>query len=106
MKTTVISSEGNLLDSSFDKRFGRATWFAFYTHETGDIEFVENEYAQADHAAGTKVSELMVERKVNTVVSGDFGPKAKDLLERFNIQMVVLQEDGLQIKDIVERMKA
>ncbi|WP_262487049.1 hypothetical protein [Geofilum rubicundum] len=39
------------------------------------------------------------------VVSGDFGPKAKDLLEKFDIQMVVVQDD-LTVELLLEKLKA
>ena len=102
---TVITSSGEDLQSSFDMRFGRAGYFCVLNQETGATEFLENKNKDASHGAGTKVAELMVELGVTKVVSGDFGPKAKELLEKFNIQMVVLQNAGLTVDDIVAKMK-
>ncbi len=45
----------------------------------------------------------MFELKANKVISGDFGPKAKELLEKLNIQMVAIQ-DSTKIQDVVERI--
>ena len=47
----------------------------------------------------------MAELGINRVISGDFGPKAKDLLERLKIQMVILDESGLTIQKIIDKMK-
>jgi hypothetical protein len=42
---------------------------------------------------------------VQQVISGDFGPKAKDLLERFKIQMVILKDEGLNIGELIHKLK-
>jgi len=95
---TVITSTGNTSESAFDKRFGRAAWFCLYDDALRQVEFYENEYVNAAGGAGTKVAEKMVELGVKKVISGDFGPKAKDLLEKFQVQMVVVQEDATVIQ--------
>ena len=46
----------------------------------------------------------MVELGVKKVISGDFGPKAKDLLDKFKIQMVVIQDDTT-VAEIIEKLK-
>ena len=81
---TLISSTGNNIDSGFDLRFGRAAWFCLLNEETGETTFHENETRDASHGAGTKAVEKLVELGATKVISGDFGPKAKELLEKFN----------------------
>ncbi len=103
---TVVSSIGGELSADFDMRFGRASFFCVFNQTEGTIEFIENEYKKESSGAGTKVAELMIELGVTKVISGDFGPKAKELLEKFNIQMVVLQNTGQTVNDIVEKLKA
>ena len=102
---TLISSTGNNLDSSFDLRFGRAAWFCLLNEATGETHFYENENKDASHGAGTKAVEKLVELGVTRVISGDFGPKAKELLEKFNIQMVLLSDDSKSIADIADSIK-
>jgi len=102
---TLISSTGNKLDSGFDLRFGRAAWFCLLDEETGETRFYENENKEASHGAGTKAVEKVVELGVTKVISGDFGPKAKELLEKFNIQMVLLSDDSKSIVDITDSIK-
>lgn len=102
---TVITSTGNELSSLFDKRFGRAAWFCVLDDKTGATKFHENENKDAQGGAGTKTVEKMVELGVTKVISGDFGPKAKDLLDKFNIQMVIIQNDDLSIEDIIRKIK-
>ena len=102
---TLISSTGNKLDSGFDLRFGRAGWFCLLDEETGETTFYENENKEVSHGAGTKAVEKLVELGATKVISGDFGPKAKELLEKFNIQMVLLSDDSKSIADIVDSIK-
>ncbi len=102
---TVITSTGNSLDSGFDLRFGRAAWFCLHDDESGECAFIENENVDASNGAGLKVSEKMVELGVSKVISGDFGPKAKDLLDKFKIQMVILQNEGSRVQDILDKLK-
>ncbi len=102
---TLISSTGNNLDSGFDLRFGRAGWFCLLDEETGETSFYENENKEASHGAGTKAVEKVVELGATRVISGDFGPKAKELLEKFNIQMVLLSDDSKSIADIADSIK-
>jgi predicted Fe-Mo cluster-binding NifX family protein len=102
---TVISSTGNQLESQFDLRFGRASWFCLFDDETKEVDFIENSNKNANSGAGTKAVELMVEKGVQKVISGDFGPKAKELLEKFDIQMVLLQDDQQSIEAIVNNLK-
>ncbi len=103
MSKTVITSSGNTLTSKFDKRFGRAEFFCLLDEATGQTSFIANEFKDANHGAGTKAAEFMVEQQVNKIISGDFGPKAKELLEKFDVQMVILQEE-LTIQAIVDRI--
>lgn len=102
---TIISSTGNNLDSGFDLRFGRAAWFCLLDEKTGETSFYKNTSGEASHGAGTKAVEKVVELGANRVISGDFGPKAKELLEKFNIQMVLLSDDSKSIADIADSIK-
>ena len=101
---TVITSTGNNENTNFDLRFGRAAWFCLFDEENRSLTFHENDQDNAQGGAGTKAAEKMIELGVEKVISGDFGPKAKDLLERFNIQMVILQDEGSTIRELVDKI--
>lgn len=103
---TVITSTGGELSAQFDKRFGRAAFFCVYDEETGQTTFIENQSVNVNGGAGTKAAEKMVELGITKVISGDFGPKAKDLLEKFNIQMVIIQSDNETIQDVINKLKS
>ena len=102
---TVITSSGSDITSKFDKRFGRAAWFCLFDKESGETTFHVNENVNANQGAGVKAAEKMVELGVNKVISGDFGPKAKDMLDKFNIQMVIIQDAESAVQDIINKLK-
>ncbi|MCK4989008.1 MAG: hypothetical protein KAS29_00925 [Bacteroidales bacterium] len=101
---TVITSQSNNQKAPFDPRFGRAAWYCLIDDETGKPSFIENDQAEATGGAGVKTAEKMVELGIQKVISGDFGPKAKDLLDKFNIQMVIITDDHQPIKEIISRL--
>jgi predicted Fe-Mo cluster-binding NifX family protein len=101
---TVITSSDNKLTAQFDKRFGRAAWYCVFDENTKETSFIDNVHISASNGAGTKAAEKMVELGVGKVISGDFGPKAKDLLEKFDIQMVIIQDDDLRVENIIQKL--
>ncbi len=101
----VITSSGNAVSSTFDLRFGRAAWFCLYDDETGATEFIENHDKDGQGGVGSKVSQMLIDKGVEKIISGDFGPKAKTLLAKFNVQMVVIQDDTRTISEILDAMK-
>ncbi|MCT4601925.1 MAG: NifB/NifX family molybdenum-iron cluster-binding protein [Marinifilum sp.] len=103
---TIITSTGKGEDKLFDLRFGRAAWFCIYDDNEDSMNFIENKHINAPSGAGGKVVEDVVELGVTKVISGDFGPKAKDLLDKFNIQMVILKDDHKTVQDIVNNLKS
>ncbi len=101
---TVITSSGNSVSSVFDRRFGRAAWFCLYDEDTREVSFHENENVAASNGAGTKAAEKLVSLGVGKAISGDFGPKAKDLLDKFDIQMVIIQDDDITVEAIIKKL--
>jgi len=105
MTKTIISSTGDNLDSGFDLRFGRAGWFCLLDEETGETSFHKNENAEASHGVGINAVEQVKELAATKVISGDFGPRVKELLQKYKIQMVILSDDTKSIADIVDSIK-
>ena len=104
MKTLITATEPHV-DAKLDPRFGRGAWFCIYDHETGDITFVKNDFKDAQGGAGTRVAEKVMSMGVNRVISGDFGPKAKDVVDKFEIQLIKYQQNNQSIEDIISSIK-
>lgn len=102
---TVITSSGKELDSKIDLRFGRAANYCIYNEENQTVDFIENLNLNTSNGAGTKAAEKMVELKVDKIISGHYGPKAKELLDKFNIQLVIMNDEKLTIKEIINKLK-
>lgn len=102
---TIITSTSNDVNADFDKRFGRCAWFCVLDAESGNVEFVENINKDDGNGAGKKSAEMMIGLGASKIISGNFGPKAKNLLDELNIQIVMLQEDGLKVQDVINKLK-
>jgi predicted Fe-Mo cluster-binding NifX family protein len=103
---TIITSSGKKTSSAFDLRFGRAAWFCLYDHETGKATFHENFHVDDGHGAGQKAAEFAFELGADRVISGDFGPKAKDILDRLKIQMVIIQNENQTVEEVIRKLKS
>jgi predicted Fe-Mo cluster-binding NifX family protein len=97
----VITSTGNTLVSILDERFGRCSYFVLYDNKTGGIEFLPNPNRDIDEGAGEASVKLMSERKVEKIISGEFGVKIKPLLDSLQIQMIMLKNTNNTIQDII-----
>jgi len=102
---TIITSSGDKLTSNFDLRFGRAQWFCLYDETTGETSFHVNPYLEEGHGTGPKVAQFCFELGAEKIISGDFGPKAKDLLEKLKIQMVIIDNENQSIRNIIKQLK-
>lgn len=80
-----ITSLGETLQSKIDSRFGRAEYFIIYNTETKEEEIIKNPYTEGG-GAGTKASQLMIDKEVTIVISGDLGPNAKFALNQANVE--------------------
>ncbi|MEX0988636.1 MAG: NifB/NifX family molybdenum-iron cluster-binding protein, partial [Bacteroidales bacterium] len=66
--------------------------------------FHENCHVDDGHGAGQKAAELVVELGATKIISGDFGPKAKDILDGLNIQLVIVDDENYTVKEIIKRL--
>ncbi len=102
---TVITSSGDKLQSMMDPRFGRCAYFCIYDQENGSSTFLKNEYATGQSGVGQKVAEKMLNLGIKRIVSGDFGPKAKEMLDKYQVQLVKFTDDNKTIQQIIETLK-
>ncbi len=98
----AITSTGNNMDAMLDQRFGRCSWFVIYDTETGSTEFIPNPHKDAEEGAGPAAVELVASRKVEKIISGEFGLKIKQLLDSVKIQMIVIKNQDKTIRDLIE----
>lgn len=101
---TIITSTGENTKAKFDLRFGRAGWFCVYDTKSKETNFIENSFKNSNGGAGTKSSEMAAELGATQIISGHFGPKAKELLDKLKIQMVELHEEQLLVEDVINKL--
>lgn len=87
MSRIAITVRESSLDVEIEPRFGRSPLLLLVDPDTLAWEALENPESDAIGMAGVHVAELLKERKVTDVVSGQFGPKACDALESAEISM-------------------
>lgn len=83
-----ITAKGKEPTSEVDPRFGRAQYFVFADTETEDFETVENPAVSAPGGAGVRAGQLVSERGVKTVLTGNVGPNAFQVLDAAGIRIV------------------
>jgi predicted Fe-Mo cluster-binding NifX family protein len=99
----AISASGKSLENNVSEIFARCPYFIIVEIKDGKIdktEIVENESVNQMGGAGISVAQLMAEKDVNTVITGNVGPRAFDILRQFGVE--VYQGQG-KVKDAIEK---
>jgi predicted Fe-Mo cluster-binding NifX family protein len=89
-------------DANLEMRFGRCPYFAVYDSETKEYEWFENGGIRAASGAGTGAAQALLDRNVDVVISGQYGPKASQVLGAANIKML-LGPSELPIAEIIAK---
>ncbi len=100
----VVTAVGSSLDDQVETRFGRAPYFVFVDTETTDFEAVQNPNMSAGGGAGIKSAQLMSDRGVKYVLTGNCGPNAFNVFGTAGIQ-VILGVAGT-VRHAIEQFKA
>jgi predicted Fe-Mo cluster-binding NifX family protein len=87
MDTIALTAAGPSLHAEVEPRFGRAPYVLFVDLGSPEWEAVKNPALNASGGAGIQLAELLCERRVTHVVSGEFGPKAHRALKEAGIAM-------------------
>ena len=100
----AISATGNTLSAAVDRLFGRCAWFLFVDSETMECEAVENKNADADSGAGTSCAQLVLEREVEAVISGQVGPNAYEVLKQGEVKIFIAPKDS-SVREAIDKCK-
>lgn len=81
----AISSQGDSFDSPMDQRFGRAGWFILVDPESMNFEALDNGASTAGGGAGISTAQSLIDRGIDTVITGNVGPNAMNVLKAAGI---------------------
>ena len=100
----AVTTRGTDLDSEVDPRFGRCANFLVVDTESMDVELLENANAGVGGGAGIQAAQLMAERDVDVVLTGNCGPNAFRTLQAAGIEVIVGVSGTVQ--DAIEQYKS
>ncbi len=89
MKIAVSSIDKNI-ESNVSDVFGRCPYFIIAEINDKKIEkseIIKNKNIDQMGGAGISTAQLMAEKDVNIVITGNVGPRALDVLNQFNIEI-------------------
>jgi predicted Fe-Mo cluster-binding NifX family protein/ferredoxin len=100
----AVTSTGPTLDDTVEARFGRCAYFLIIDTETLQYEPIENPNIALGGGAGIQSAQLMSEKGVTAVLTGNCGPNAFNVFGQAGIQVIV----GVSgpVRNAVEQFKA
>ena len=87
MKIAVTATEPSL-DALIDPRFGRCRCFVIANTETPEHEIVDNSNTDAPGGAGISTAQMIVDKKVEVVITGNCGPNAYKVLSGAKVKII------------------
>jgi predicted Fe-Mo cluster-binding NifX family protein/ferredoxin len=99
----AVTSTGPTLDDNVEARFGRCAYFLIINTNTMQFEAIENPNIALGGGAGIQSAQLMSEKGVTAVLTGNCGPNAFNVFGQAGIQVIV-GVSGL-VRDAVEQLK-
>jgi predicted Fe-Mo cluster-binding NifX family protein len=101
----AVTSQGSVLSSELDPRFGRARYFVVVDLESGEVVAHDNgANLQATHGAGTQAAQDVVHLGAEAVITGNLGPKAAAALRAASVP--VYRQTWGTVRDAIEQFKA
>jgi predicted Fe-Mo cluster-binding NifX family protein len=98
-----VTSVGPSLDAEMDPRFGRCQYFLFVDPQSLEMEALENPNIGAAGGAGIQSAQLVANKGVEGVITGQVGPNAFSTLQAAGVK-ILIGASG-KIREVVEKYK-
>ncbi len=92
----LVTALGDNMNASVDERFGRAEYFIIYDTDTKNFEAVKNPFLNDQGGVGVSTAKFTVEKGVEAVISGSYGPNALEILRASSIKLYKAQNGTVQ----------
>ncbi len=83
-----LTAKHNTLEAEMDPHFGRAPYFLILDPEVQQIEAIRNPYAEEAQGAGIRAAQMLADKGVRILLTGQVGPKADKVLQAAGIQII------------------
>ena len=84
----AISAVGADLDAKVDPRFGRCRYFIIVDSDTLEFDVIENPNIGLMSRAGIQSGQMMADRGVQVILTGNIGPNAFQTLSAADVQVI------------------
>jgi len=100
----AITSMGAKLEDKVDPRFGRCHYFILFDLDTNQFEAINNTNAQGMGGVGIQSGQMMADKGVKTVLTGNCGPNAFQTLNAAGIEIIVGASGTIQ--EAIDKFKS
>ncbi|MBC7361685.1 MAG: NifB/NifX family molybdenum-iron cluster-binding protein [Candidatus Aminicenantes bacterium] len=83
-----ITAQGDDLRSEIDPHFGRALYFLIIDPDSSNFEAIQNPSVHQAHGAGIQSAQLLLDKGVSVLITGQVGPNAQRVLESARIKII------------------
>jgi predicted Fe-Mo cluster-binding NifX family protein len=82
-----VTSTGESLDDAIDPRFGRCAFFLFVDTDTLEYSAERNGFVELSGGAGIQAGQMVAQRGISAVLTGNVGPNAFQTLNEAGIDV-------------------
>jgi len=93
----------NNLESQLDSRFGRSNYFIIMDPEKIQYEAIKNNIAKVSERAGVLAAQIMVDKGIRFVITGNIGTRAMQALKTAGIEICI--ERNNTVKDAIAKFR-
>ena len=99
----ALTSQGPTIDDEVEDHFGRGAYFLIVDLNTIEVEAIRNPYLALSDGIGQKSAQLVADKGVPVVLTGNCGPNAIQIFDRAGI--TVMTGVSGKVRHVVKRFK-